>query len=182
MLRERPIRPSRWSAFAQECQHRAPTACRHPETPALRALDGGTHIGDTLIRLMRRILSALVLPLLLVAAGCVRHPYHPLDNGGGYYDQSIGSGRYKVSFSGGYFSYSVLQPEVVESYLFRRCAEVTLAADARWFVVLSRDDEPEGGGGVSPQYLRVEIRVYETEPKHADRVYDAEEILSRPMP
>jgi len=128
---------------------------------------------------MRRAILAIAgrfLFLFSVAGlfgGCASAPTYapqPADGTPGYSDQQLGAGRYRVSFAGDIEE----SREQVENYLFRRAAEVTLAAGYTHFVVDKQNtevkvshrivyetsDHPLGWGSQvsSPPYLRGWVR------------------------
>ncbi len=87
---------------------------------------------------MIRITAVVGLTVLLAAcAGAGPTPYVPAgsaDVAGGYSQQRIEEGRWRVSFAGN----SVTSRDTVESYLLYRAAELTLEQGGDHFVVVER--------------------------------------------
>jgi hypothetical protein len=73
-------------------------------------------------------------------------PYQGQGLRGGYSDTRIDSNTVLVSFKGnGYTGH-----EKVETYLLRRCAEVTLADGYDYFVIVDQNDEAVHGSIETP--------------------------------
>jgi hypothetical protein len=84
-----------------------------------------------------RAVTAILAGALI---GCST-PYQGQGFRGGYSDTRIDSNTVLVSFKGnGYTGH-----EKVETYLLRRCAEVTLADGYDYFVIVDKDDEAVHG-------------------------------------
>jgi hypothetical protein len=78
------------------------------------------------------------LLLLMTLAACeTPTPYQPRGEQGGYTDQRLGENRYRVTFTGN----AATQREIVETYLLRRAAEVTVQSGYHWFVFDTRDTQ-----------------------------------------
>lgn len=81
---------------------------------------------------------ALTLAFSLFAASCAGPtPYAPAgttDMGGGFTEQRIEEGRYRVSFSGN----ALTRRDTVETYLLYRAAELTLEQGGDHFVMVER--------------------------------------------
>jgi len=84
---------------------------------------------------------AAALAALLALGGCASAstPYQPRSSAseieGGYSDQKLTEGRYRVTFAGN----RLTSRETVEGYLLFRAAELTLAEGYDWFVVVDRE-------------------------------------------
>ena len=97
-------------------------------------------------RLPRRTL-ALAGPLAATAmalSGCTTvTPYQPAvpgqHPGGGYSEQAMGAGRYRVTFRGN----SLTARDRVEGYLLYRAAELTVRDGYDWFLIVDRLTERE---------------------------------------
>jgi hypothetical protein len=77
--------------------------------------------------------KALVLAFIfLLLSGCAT-PYQKLSYNGGYSEIPLNKDTYKVSFMGN----AHLSADQVQNYLLRRCAEITLNKDYRYFAILS---------------------------------------------
>ena len=88
----------------------------------------------------RRFHRLLVLVGALGLAACgtpTPTPYQPSIDGYGYAEQSLEENRYRVTFSGN----SLTPRATVENYLLYRAAEVTLARDYDYFVVVAKGTE-----------------------------------------
>jgi hypothetical protein len=86
----------------------------------------------------------LAATALLAAGGCATStPYQPLSASsaasGGYTDQRLGEGRYRVTFAGN----RLTTRERVESYLLFRAAELTIEQGYDWFVVVDHEMDHE---------------------------------------
>ncbi len=73
-------------------------------------------------------------------------PYQPASNNGGYSEQLIENGRYKVTFEGN----SLTKRETVENYLLYRAAELTLQSGNDYFIVAERDVDEKTSYRSSP--------------------------------
>lgn len=82
--------------------------------------------------------TALIVGLTFLLAACAGPtPYAPAgstDVGGGYSQQRIEDGRWRVSFAGN----TVTRRDTVEAYLLYRAAELTLEQGGDHFVVVER--------------------------------------------
>lgn len=89
-----------------------------------------------------RVIGAVLLGTVALAACSTPTPYRPLTGSGayatGYADTRIESNRYRVSFAGN----SITQRETVERYLLFRAAQLTLEQGFEHFVLVDRDTEP----------------------------------------
>src|SRR5262249_26021682 len=85
---------------------------------------------------MRRSLSTALSGLILVllaTAGCTTH-YGPQGAwGDGYLERRVATDRWEVLFDASVFT----PPDTVARYALYRCAEITVADHARYFVILS---------------------------------------------
>src|SRR5262252_4007747 len=80
---------------------------------------------------MRRVLGALLLLLSLQA--CATH-YGPQGTlGDGYLERRVGKDRWEVLFDASVFT----PPSTVARYALYRCAEITVADHAQYFVILA---------------------------------------------
>lgn len=85
---------------------------------------------------MRTLIFAGLATLLL--AGCAAAPvYQPQQEPGGvgYSDTQLAANRYRVTYNGS----GTTRRDMVEDFLLRRAAEVTLKAGYRWFEFDTRD-------------------------------------------
>jgi hypothetical protein len=96
---------------------------------------------------MKRKIAALALLASLVAACATPTPYQPVTDGFGYFDQKLEEDRYRVTFQGN----SKTERQAVEDYVLYRAAEVTLAHDFDYFVLVDHatNKERRESGGVS---------------------------------
>lgn len=69
--------------------------------------------------------------LAIGLSGCVT-PYQPNGLGGGYSDMALAPDIYKVSFRGNGFT----SQDLVQNYVLRRCAEITLREGYSYFLIL----------------------------------------------
>lgn len=90
---------------------------------------------------LRRLLACGVLSLALGACATAT-PYQPQRDGYGYTEQKLESDRYRVSFRGN----SATSLETVQNYLMVRAAELTLAQQGDYFVVLNPQTEGTQSG------------------------------------
>ncbi|WP_218814015.1 CC0125/CC1285 family lipoprotein [Rickettsiella endosymbiont of Dermanyssus gallinae] len=78
-----------------------------------------------------------LLPLLTLAlTGCAT-TYQPSGFSGGYEDIQLSENIYKISFNGNSFA----SKELVQNYLLRRCADVTIQKGYKYFVILNENIE-----------------------------------------
>ncbi len=92
---------------------------------------------------LRLVTAAPILAVVLI--GCST-PYQSHGFRGGYSDTRIDSNTALISFKGnGYTGH-----EKVETYLLRRCGEVTLADGFDYFVIVDKDDEAVHGSINTP--------------------------------
>ncbi|WP_010598310.1 CC0125/CC1285 family lipoprotein [Rickettsiella massiliensis] len=83
----------------------------------------------------RNILFILSL-LILTLTGCAT-AYQPYSLGSGYRDIALSENTYKVSFRGNAFTSN----ELVQNYLLRRCAELTVQKGYKYFVIVNENTE-----------------------------------------
>lgn len=84
---------------------------------------------------MRRPRLLLILAASLSLAACVTvTPYQPMSGSGGYSEERLAEGHYRVTFAGN----EATPAERVGDYLLRRSAEITLANGYDWFRVTKR--------------------------------------------
>lgn len=83
---------------------------------------------------MKKIIYALLMSLIILS-GCSTG-YHPAGLNGGFADMALSADTYKVSFRGNGLS----SQDHVQSYLLRRCAELTINKGYRYFVVINGND------------------------------------------
>lgn len=88
--------------------------------------------------MFRKIKSFTLLLLILAFTGCTTYPcYQPYNSKteSGYKDLEFSKKIYKVSFIGNeYFS-----KELVENFLLKRCAELTIERGFKYFIILKED-------------------------------------------
>ena len=86
-----------------------------------------------------RLIHVVFLGLAGVAlAACATMPVYQAQTspgGVGYSDMQLASNRYRVTYTGSYAT----SRDVVEDFLLRRAAEVTLKAGYHWFIFDTRD-------------------------------------------
>ncbi|MGI8738513.1 MAG: CC0125/CC1285 family lipoprotein [Gammaproteobacteria bacterium] len=79
--------------------------------------------------------ARLVLAATLLTAGCASFeptPYQPsVDGGYGYSDEQVGNSEYRITVAGN----AATSAETLWNQLLLRAAEITLAADQKYFVV-----------------------------------------------
>jgi hypothetical protein len=102
--------------------------------------------------MVRKSLGIGILCIFL-ATGCATPPtpYQPLNRAGGYAEQLLEDGTWRVQFAGN----AVTDRDTVENYLLYRAAEIAQSADCPRFVVLNKDVEPQTryrGIGYGPPY------------------------------
>lgn len=92
---------------------------------------------------------AIGVVVLVVTLGCVTQ-YQPQTWTGGYTDMALGDDTFRVSVNGNGFT----SQGIVESYLLRRCAELTISNGHAYFAFLNYDmrshtSQHTSGGGSS---------------------------------
>ena len=92
--------------------------------------------------------SAIVTAFCLLV-GCAS-PYQPSGLGGGYTDMALNKDTYFVTFRGN----GLTSSDVVESYVLRRSAELTLSKGYKYFVILN------GGTDKSSQLIQTPATVH----------------------
>lgn len=96
----------------------------------------------------------ITLAAILMTASCATTstPYQPEVAGqrihGGYSEQRLGEGRYRVTFDGN----TLTSRERVEGYLLYRAAELTVEQGYDWFRVVNRVTEKDQRTYVEPGY------------------------------
>jgi hypothetical protein len=92
--------------------------------------------GIAVVPMFLRLRLALVAVVLL--SGCATPtPYQPATDGFGYADQQIETNRFRISFAGN----SVTPRQTVENALLLRAAEMTLANQGDYFLVVERNTD-----------------------------------------
>ncbi len=88
-------------------------------------------------RFSRAALLPALAALILVAACATPTPYQAAtpETSTGYQAQRIESDRFRVSFRGN----SATSRQIVDTYMFYRCAEITLQNGKDYFVVVNKD-------------------------------------------
>ena len=103
-------------------------------------------------KLQRAVLCAALIAIPLAACETVT-PYQPDVPGqrtsGGYAEQQLGEGRYRVDFAGN----SLTSRDRVEGYLLYRAAELTLRDGYDWFLIVDRLTERDVETYVHPDPL-----------------------------
>ena len=92
----------------------------------------------------RGLVCIAFVAMAVAVGGCTTStPYQPLSassaTSGGYTDQQLGEGRYRVAFAGNMLT----TRERVESYLLFRAAELTREQGYDWFVVVDHEMDHE---------------------------------------
>lgn len=100
-----------------------------------------------------RIAAALLLTVGLQLAACATvTPYQPEVAGqrihGGYSEQRLGEGRYRVTFDGN----TLTSRERVEGYMLYRAAELTVRDGYDWFRIVARATDKDQRTYVEPNY------------------------------
>jgi hypothetical protein len=99
---------------------------------------------------MRWIIQKIVTVLfIIILAGCVS-PYEKLGLGGGFSDFALTDGTYKISFRGNGYS----SAELVQNYLLRRCAEITLQRGYKYFVILGANTSTKRFAWTTPAQIQ----------------------------
>jgi hypothetical protein len=101
----------------------------------------------------RQIAGALWLSVSLALTSCATTtPYQPEVAGqrihGGYSEQRLGEGRYRVTFDGN----TLTSRERVEGYMLYRAAELTLRDGYDWFRIVARATDQDQRTYVEPNY------------------------------
>lgn len=88
---------------------------------------------------MRQISKAVIAATAfgLIAACATVTPYQPIGNNGGFSDQRLDDGRYRVTAEGN----SLTDRATVENYVLYRAAEITLREGGDYFIVLDSNTE-----------------------------------------
>lgn len=88
---------------------------------------------------MRQISKATIAAAALgLAAACTTvTPYQPIGNNGGFSDQKLDEGRYRVTAEGN----SSTDRTTVENYVLYRAAEITLREGGDYFIVVDSNTE-----------------------------------------
>ena len=87
--------------------------------------------------------------LVVLLSGCAT-AYKPNGLGGGYSDMALSDDTYKVSFRGNGYS----SPELVQTYLLRRCAELTLQNGYKYFIILTGGVNADQNVWTTPTTIR----------------------------
>lgn len=87
----------------------------------------------------RSLCIGAVCSILLAACETPTTPYQPMNREGGYAEQLVEDGTWRVQFAGN----TVTDRDTVENYLLYRAAEVADAAACDRFMVLNKDVEPQ---------------------------------------
>lgn len=131
----------------------------------------------------RRILVAVAFlaPVVLVSVGGCATRYKGIGSGGGYFDYRLTEDVFAVSFRGNTSTYE----ELVDLYLLRRSAEVTLEHGYAYFaMVVEKARSRQGSFGyssfkvplVSPG-TSIQIKCYKERPPDTELVIDAKQFL-----
>jgi hypothetical protein len=103
-----------------------------------------------ILKTRRRALIASALVIAALGACSTATPYQPDIAGqrvsGGYSEQRIGAGRYRVNFAGN----SLTARDRVEGYLLYRAAELTVGDGYEWFLIVDRLTERDVRTYVEP--------------------------------
>lgn len=95
---------------------------------------------------------AIAAALASVSCATVQTPYQPEVAGqrihGGYSEQRLGEGRYRVTFDGN----TLTSRERVEGYMLYRAAELTVQQGYDWFRIVDRMTERDERTYVEPVY------------------------------
>jgi len=120
-----------------------------------------------------------ILPAILLIAGCYTH-YQPAKGiGNGYTEEKLDPNTFRVSFRGNRYT----PVPLAHRYLFRRCAELTKAGGADYFVLVDVADSV--GTPTSPRdpLSQAVIRIFKgPRPITVEYAYDAQEILDSVTP
>lgn len=119
-------------------------------------------------------MSTLLFAALLFSVGCATK-YAPLSGKGGYIELPQGQNVFDVSFSGN----GMVPPDLLESYLLYRCAEVAEANGAKYFEIVDRGTEPKTGEAILPQYVYATIKISDKQPRSRNEWYEADVLKSQ---
>src|SRR5437016_5224063 len=97
---------------------------------------------------MKKLILSTTIIIMLSLVGCMS-PYQPSGLGGGYTDMALSNDTYFVTFRGNGFTSS----DVVQSYVLRRAAELTINKGYKFFVVMN------GGTNASSEIVRTPATV-----------------------
>lgn len=136
--------------------------------------------------------AGIVMMGCVSVCGCFATPYQKFGMRGGYSDEQVEPGVFRVSFRGNGFT----DAEKVKLFLQYRCAEVTLQNGYRYFVPVVGGSAPlaatvaipMGGGWSTSQRLgggtaaRAIIRTFKERPNEPPQAYDAQEVLTTLRP
>jgi len=121
----------------------------------------------------------VTLRLAALAAACLltscATAYQPDGVAGGYFDRRLDSNTERVSFRGNRFS----SPETLQSYLLRRCADVTLEDGYDYFVVAPNVGNTNADGAKADEFLvTATIQMYKgIKPASDAHAYDAAAVV-----
>jgi hypothetical protein len=119
---------------------------------------------------MRMRIKLVALSVVCLLSGCAT-AYQPDGASGGYSERRLNDNVEQVSFRGNMFS----TPETLQSYLLRRCAEVTVQNGYNYFVVVNTGTPSEGSSVVIATIKMFKGR----ETASRGHAYDAAAVIKR---
>jgi hypothetical protein len=127
---------------------------------------------------MRMRTNLIVLSAACLVAGCAT-AYQPDGVSGGYSDQVRDGNIVQVSFRGN----GLTTPETLESFVLRRCAEVTLQDGFNYFVLLHTEAPIEGSDKLySMKVATATIKMVQgNKTEHDPHTYDATYLLRQSL-
>jgi hypothetical protein len=122
---------------------------------------------------MRMPNSLIVVSAACLLAGCAT-AYQPDGVSGGYSDKVLAANTVQVTFRGN----RMTTPEMVHSFLLRRCAEVTQQDGYRYFAVVHEEGPSEANtDSFGSKISTATIQMYQGMPQGEARAYDASLLL-----
>jgi hypothetical protein len=126
---------------------------------------------------MRMRTSLIVLSAVCLLAGCAT-AYQPDGVSGGYSDQVRDGNIVQVSFRGN----GLTTPETLQSFVLRRCAEVTLQDGFTYFVLLHTEAPIEGSDRVyNMKVATATIKMVQGNTENDPHTYNATYLLRQSL-
>ena len=123
--------------------------------------------------MMRMPNSLIVLSAACLLAGCAT-AYQPDGVSGGYSDKVLAGNTVQVTFRGN----RMTTPDMVHSFLLRRCAEVTLQDGYHYFAVVHEEAPSEANtDSLGSKAGSATIQMYQSVPQGEARAYNASLLL-----
>src|SRR5271156_2424289 len=115
----------------------------------------------------------VALSAVCLLAGCAT-AYQPDGIAGGYSDQRLDGNTAQVSFRGNRFN----SPEMLQSYLLRRCADITLENGYNYFVLTKGISNIRGPQGETEDSASTTIQMFKgVKPESEAHAYDAAAVV-----